>query len=118
MASIYDTLRGRSRTQTAGVSDVMVRLKDMVIAKAPPALTVPSSPRWGTNVPKLGITVQVDFINPMSVLELTPGWNYPDTGILSWNNGSTYKTSNLMESFRQRYSKSFALTNRRLTYLG
>ena len=111
MANTYDTLRGRSRFQTAGVSDKMVRLKDMVIANAPPSLSVPT-------VPTMDIKIEVQFINPMSVLEFTPSWNYPDTGILSWNNGSVYKTSNLMESFKQRYSKSFATTNRRLTYLG
>ena len=111
MANTYDTLRGRARTQTAGVSDIMVRLKAMVIANSPPDLTVPA-------VPSTAIRMEVLFINPMSVLELTPNYNYPDTGILSWNCGSIYKTSNLMESFRQRYFKSFALTNRRLTYIG
>jgi hypothetical protein len=111
VANTYDTLRGRARTQTVGVSEKMMRVRDAVISTLPPALSVPA-------VPTGGIKLEVQFINPMSVLEFTPGWNYPDTGILSWNNGGIYKCSNLMESFRQRYTKSFAVTNRRLTFLG
>lgn len=96
MANTYDTLRGRSRTQTVGVSEKMVRLRDMVIANSPPSLSVPTVPSMSCDLYVLSPAESIIY-------------NGSQMGILSWNNGSIYKTSNLMNSFRQRYRTNYLL---------
>jgi hypothetical protein len=156
MPFIYDTIRGRSRTQIAGVSEKLVRLKDYVIPlptlpiSTPPvrvlsAISLVTAPIYtfgGNRYEQVNVfneeglitgsmtgCLETIFLTPMSASDLNPCFSYQtyypiryfpnlyaEQGILSWNNGSVYKTSNLVDSFRQRYFQSFAMMNRRTSY--
>lgn len=96
MANSYDTLRGRSKFQTAGVSDITVRLKDMVIGKSLPEMTPLSAD------------------TPMSycfVISSVEGVMYQgkQTGSLRWRSNSNYGQIKPTDSFRDRYSNNFIL---------
>ena len=103
--SDFISFRSRNRFQRAGVSDAMVRLKDMIISIPAPALTVPVVPV--NSVPHCYV---IDaYITPGDLIAeglFSKGVQY---GTLKWRSNSNYGKVSFENIFRERFRDGFIL---------
>jgi hypothetical protein len=97
MANTYDTLRGRSRLQTSGVSDIMVRMKGIFPQRSLPYANIAPLP--------ISMSCYCTVTAPVGGMD-TRG---AQSGALKWRHNSNYGMSLATNRFRDRYNINFLL---------
>ena len=105
MSNRYQELRGRNRFEVSGVSDVMIRLKDIVLSKEPLPVVYTFVPP--TSSP-YGVIVN-NYSRPLDLIINGTVMNEPEYGTLKWQTNASFGRGKTWNAYRDRFFNGFRL---------